>query len=120
MPRPPALPAKDKTRLVLAVLAKECTVSEAARAAQVSEQSIANWRRQFLEGGSMALAGAAPPSGSQREAALIEEVHRLKQALGEAYVEVMAWRRTGDRPRVPSRTSKRSAPNWESPFRGTA
>lgn len=51
MPRPPALPAREKTRLVLSVLAKECTVSEAARAARVSEQSIANWRRQFLEGG---------------------------------------------------------------------
>ncbi|MFJ4002686.1 helix-turn-helix domain-containing protein [Streptomyces sp. NPDC090023] len=107
MPRPPALPAKDKTRLVLAVLAKECSISEAARTAQVSEQSIANWRRQFLEGGSAALAGRSePPSGSRREAALIEEVHKLKQALGEAYVEVMTWRRSGDIRRVPSRTSR--------------
>ncbi|GAA0187678.1 helix-turn-helix domain-containing protein [Streptomyces cellulosae] len=107
MPRPPALPAREKTRLVLSVLAKECTVSEAARAARVSEQSIANWRRQFLEGGSAALAGrSAPSSTEQREAALVAEVHKLKQALGEAYVEVMAWRRTGDYRQVPSRSSK--------------
>ncbi|MFJ2816617.1 transposase [Streptomyces sp. NPDC087294] len=112
MPRPPALPSEQKTRLVLAVLSKERTVSEAARAAQVSEQSIANWRRQFLEGGSAAMAGkSAAYNGSQREAALLQEVHKLKQALGEAYVELMTWRRTQEYRRVPYATSKQYVQN---------
>jgi transposase len=112
MPRPPALPAEQKTRLVLAVLSKEHSVSEAARMARVSEQSIANWRRQFVEGGSVALAGRAPTSpAGQREAALRKEVDRLKQALGEAYVELMACRRVGVPRHVPSGTSKQFARN---------
>ena len=112
MARPPALPPEQKTRLVLAVLSKERTVSEAARSARVSEQSIANWRRQFVEGGGVALAGKTPadPAG-QREAALLNAVSKLKQALGEAYVELMAWRRAGAPRHVPSATSKQFARN---------
>ena len=39
MARPPTIPADKKTRIVLAVLAGEVTVTEAARREQVSEQS---------------------------------------------------------------------------------
>jgi transposase len=35
---------------VLSILAGEVTVAEAARRAKVSEQSVGNWKRQFLEG----------------------------------------------------------------------
>ena len=37
MARPPALPAEEKTRIVLSILAGELTVAEAARRAKVSE-----------------------------------------------------------------------------------
>ena len=51
MARPPALPAEEKTRIVLSILAGELTVAEAARRAKVSEQSVGTWKRQFLEAG---------------------------------------------------------------------
>lgn len=44
-------PVEDKARIVLSVLAGETTVAEAARKAKVSEQSVGNWKRQFLEAG---------------------------------------------------------------------
>ncbi|MCX4666008.1 transposase [Streptomyces sp. NBC_01381] len=107
MARPPALPSEEKVRIVVSVLSKDRTVAEAAREAQVSEQSISNWRRQFLQGGSAAMGGnLISHSTAQREQALSEEVRKLKQALGEAYVELMTWRRTGDYRRVPSGTSR--------------
>ena len=51
MARPPVMPAEEKTRIVLSVLAGEVTVAEAARRAKVSEQSVGSWKRQFLEAG---------------------------------------------------------------------
>jgi transposase len=106
MPRPPALPVEQKVEIVLAVLAKEKTVGEAARHAQVSEQSIANWRKQFIDGGSRGLSGQAKAAQQRRPDHLADEVRKLKLALGEAYVELMAWRKVGDYRRVPSRTSR--------------
>jgi hypothetical protein len=49
MPRPSALPAQDKIRIVLSILAGEVTVAEAALRAKVSETTIGNWKRQFVE-----------------------------------------------------------------------
>jgi transposase-like protein len=40
MARRPAVPAEEKTRIVLSVLVAEVTVAEAARRAKVSEQSV--------------------------------------------------------------------------------
>ena len=54
MSRPPVFPVEDKVRIVLSVLAGETTVAEAARKAKVSEQSVGNWKRQFLEAASWA------------------------------------------------------------------
>jgi transposase len=56
MSRPPVFPVEDKVRIVLSVLAGEVTVAEAARKAKVSEQSVGNWKRQFLEAGRLGLA----------------------------------------------------------------
>ena len=47
--RPPMIPAEKKIRIVLAVLAGEVSIAEAARRENVSEQAIGNWKRQFLE-----------------------------------------------------------------------
>lgn len=105
MPRPPALPPQQKVKLVLAVLAKEKTIAEAARQAQVSEQSVANWRKQFIDGGVSSLHGTAVSRSTDREQELLSQVRQLKAALGEAYVELIAVRRAGGFRRLPSRTS---------------
>jgi transposase len=51
---------------VLSILAGEITVGEAARRAKVAEQSVGNWKRQFLEAGKSGLAAgkAGPRRGS--------------------------------------------------------
>jgi transposase-like protein len=49
MVRPLVIPAAEKQRLVLAILAGELTVAAAARQAKVSEQSMGTWKWQFLE-----------------------------------------------------------------------
>jgi len=69
MARQPVFPVDEKARIVLSVLAGEVSVAEAARRAKVSEQSVGNWKRQFLEAGKTSLvAGRAGPS--TREAQL--------------------------------------------------
>ena len=71
MARPPVFPAEEKVRIVLSILAGEITVAEAARRAKVSEQSVGNWKRQFLEAGKirawrLASPGRRPASSSSR------------------------------------------------------
>ena len=80
MARAPAFPAEEKVRIVLSILAGEVTVAEVARRAKVSEQSVGNWKRQYLE---FARAGlVASKSGSSTgEAQLEAEVAELTQAL---------------------------------------
>src|SRR5450759_5175490 len=85
MSRPPVFPAEEKVRVVLSILAGEVSVAEAARRAKVSEQSVGNWKRQFLEAGRTGLA-AGKSGPSTREAQLEAEVADLTQALGEAAV----------------------------------
>jgi transposase len=76
MARPPVFPAEEKVRIVLSILAGEITVAEAARRAKVSEQSVGNWKRQFLEAGKSGLvAGKSGPS--TREQQLEAEVTEL-------------------------------------------
>jgi transposase len=87
MARPAAHPPEEKVRIVLSILAGEVTVAEAARRAKVSEQSVGNWKRQFLESGRAGLAsGKSGPSS--REQQLEAEVADLTQALGEPAVEL--------------------------------
>ena len=64
---------------MLSILAGETTVAEAARRATVSEQSVGNWKRQFLEAGKSGLvAGKSGPS--TREQQLEAEVTEVTQA----------------------------------------
>ena len=51
MARPVVLSVEDKFRLVCSVISGGMSIAEAARRPKVSEQSISNWKRQFLEGG---------------------------------------------------------------------
>jgi transposase len=51
----------------LSILAGEITVTEAARRAKVSEQSVGNWKSQFLEAGKAGLvAGQTGPSSRKQ------------------------------------------------------
>ena len=105
MARPPVFPAEEKARIVLPILAGEMTVAEAARRAKVSEQSVGNWKRQFLESGRAGLvAGKSGPS--TREQQLEAEVTDLTQALGEAAVELRVWKKSAEGRLGPSRTSR--------------
>ena len=63
MAGPPVFPAGEKVRVVLLILAGEMSVAEAARRSRVSEQSVGNWKRQFLQAGKAGLAaGESGPS----------------------------------------------------------
>src|SRR3954451_20719809 len=119
MARPRVFPAEDKVRIVLSILAGEITAAEAARRAKVSEQSVGNWKRQFLEAGKSGLiAGKTGPL--TREQQLEAEVTVLTQALGEAAVELRVWKRSAEGRLGPSRTSRESAPRRGCQPRGSA
>lgn len=104
MSRPPVFPAKQKTRIVLSILAGEITIAEAARQYKVSEQSVGTWKRQFLEAGRAGLSTAAAKNSS-REVQLERENEELKAALGEATVELRVWKKSAEY-LPPSRTSR--------------
>lgn len=105
MARPAAVAAEEKVRIVLSVLAGEVTVAEAARRAKVSEQSVGNWKRQFLEAGRTGLAtGKSGPS--TREQQLQTEIEDLTQALGEAHLQARVWKKSAEGRLGPSRTSR--------------
>jgi transposase len=105
MGRPPVIPPEKKTRIVLAVLAGETSIAEAARKEQVSEQSISRWKVEFVEAGKTALA-AGKSGPSTREEQLEAEVVELTQALGEAAVELRVWKKSAEGRLGPSRTSR--------------
>jgi transposase len=103
--RAPGIPAEKKTRIVLAILAGEMSIAEAARKEKVSEQSIGRWKAEFIEAGKTALvAGRSGPSS--REEQLEAEVVELTQALGEAHVELRVWKKSAEGRLGPSRTSR--------------
>ena len=105
MGRPPTIPAEKKIRIVLAILAGEMSIAEAARKEKVSEQSIGRWKAEFIEAGRTALvAGRSGPSS--REEQLESEVVELTQALGEAHVELRVWKKSAEGRLGPSGTSR--------------
>jgi len=92
----------EKLRAVLSVLAGEQSHAEAARRTGVVEQSVRNWKKQFLEAGRQGLAGGRR---SSREKELEAENEELKAALGEAHVQLRVWRK-GAEYFPPSRNSR--------------
>lgn len=105
MARPPVVPAEEKVRIVLSVLAGEVTVAEAPRRAKVSEQSVGNWKRQFLEAGRSGLV-AGKSGASTREQQLEAEITELTRALGEAHLAARVWKKSAEGRLSPSRTSR--------------
>jgi len=106
MARPAVLSVEDKFRLVVAVVSGELSVAEAARRSKVSEQSIGNWKRQFLEGGKQGLADGNRPGSSPQLQRLEAEVEELKAALGEAHVELRVWKKSAEYRLGPTRPSR--------------
>ena len=106
MSRPPAIPAADKVRIVLSILTGEMTCAEAARRSKVSETSVSNWKRAFLEGGAAAVESGSSPGPNAVERGLAAEVEELKAALGEAHVELRVWKKSAEYRLGPSRTSR--------------
>jgi transposase len=107
----PQLPIEDKVRIVLAVLAGEVTLAEAALRHGVSGQSVANWRDRFVESGKAGLdnqlPGGAGQAGSQIERRLRAEAEQLKLALAEATVQLRIWQKGAEYvDQVPSSTSR--------------
>ncbi|WP_223145195.1 IS3 family transposase [Actinotalea subterranea] len=103
MSRAPVFPVEEKVRVVLSILAGEVSVAEAARRAKVPEQSVGNWKRQFLgadRAGLVTGKGGPTTRGAQLEA----EVADLTQALGEAAVELRVWKKSAEGRLGPSRT----------------
>ena len=66
MGRPPMIPPEKKTRIVLAILAGEMSIAEAARKEKVSEQSIGRWKAEFIEAGRTALVAGRSGRSSRR------------------------------------------------------
>ena len=95
---------EEKLRVVLSVLRGELLVAAAGRRAGVSEQTVHNWKKAFLEGGRDRLALGARRR-SARETELEAESEGLKAALGEAHVQLRVWKK-GAEYLPPSRTSR--------------
>ena len=94
--RPPTIPAEKKIRIVLSVLQGELTVAEAARRERVSEKSVGNWKRQFLDAGRAGIA-AGKSKPSSREHQLEDDVAELTRASGEAAVGCRVWKKSAER-----------------------
>jgi transposase len=103
--KPSKKSADEKMRVVLSVLRGEATATDAARRAGVSEQTVHNWKRVFLDSGRDGLAAQGRPRRSGREAELEAENEELKAALGEAHVQLRVWQK-GAEYLPPSRTSR--------------
>ena len=82
------VPAEEKTRVVLAVLAGEMTCAEAARRCGVSGVTMTKWKHQFLAAGAEGLqeipSGPAGAKGNPEQRRLQLENEQLKLALAEA------------------------------------
>ena len=106
MAHPSVVSVEDKFRIVCLVVSGELSVAEAARRSKVSEQSISNWKRQFLEGGKQGLADRGRAGSNPRMRQLETEVEDLKAALGEAHVELRVWKKSAEGRLGPTRSSR--------------
>jgi transposase len=90
----------------LALVAAGKPVGEVARLLEVSEQSISNWKRLFLESGKAGLVEGGKAGPNARERQLLDEVEDLKAALGEAHVELRVWKKSAEGRLGPTRSSR--------------
>ncbi|OBB19054.1 hypothetical protein A5761_06845 [Mycolicibacterium setense] len=105
------IPAEEKTRLVLAILANEMTCAEAARRCGASTVTVTKWKHQFLAAGAERLeevpSGSAGAKGNPEQRRMQIENEQLKLALAEATVQLRIWQRGAALiDQVPCKTSK--------------
>jgi transposase len=102
------VPVETRLQLVLAVLAHEMTVAEAARRHGVSAESINRWRNRFVDAGKAAMKDGMPgKAGSLVERRQRAEIQELKLALAEATVQLRIWQKGSEYiDQVPSQTSR--------------
>ncbi|MBA8823832.1 transposase [Saccharopolyspora lacisalsi] len=67
---------------------------------------MSRWKSQFLEAGRASPAEGGKSGPSSREQQLQAEVDELITALGEAHVEVRAWKKSAEYRLGPTRTSR--------------
>ena len=93
MGRPAMFSAQEKLQIVLSVLASEMTIAQAADKHRVSQTSIGNWKRRFLEAGYAGLeaAGAAPSGDPAYLVRLAAQNDELRTRLDEARVLSRVW-----------------------------
>ena len=92
MAKPSDRSPERKLQVVLSVLLGALSAAEAARRGGVSEQTVHNWKRAFLEAGREGLA-QGQRRRSSRELELEAENEELKAALGEAHVQLRVWKK---------------------------
>ena len=76
---------EDKVTIVLSILRREVSISEASRKHGVSYKTLLAWRDRFLKGGEAALKGKGPDA---RVKTLENENRELKEALAEMALRV--------------------------------
>jgi len=104
------VPVDERVRVVLAVLAGEMSMAEAARRHGVSDMTVAKWRNRFVEAGKAGLEnGISGPGvgGTVTERRLRAENEQLKLALAEQMVQLRRWQKGAEHiAEVPSPTSR--------------
>jgi transposase len=100
----PTIPPEKKIRIVLAILAGEMSIAEAARKGSFRAVSWPVEGGVHEAGRTALVAGRSGPSS--REEQLEAEVVELTQALGEAHVELRVWKKSAEGRLGPSRTSR--------------
>jgi transposase len=101
------LSAEQKIQVVMAVLAGEVSMSEAARRHGVAQPTVVKWRTLFVEGGRRAVLEERLPGRvtgeSTAERRMRIENEQLKLALAEATVQLRIWQKGAEHIReVPS------------------
>lgn len=106
------VPVETRLQIVLAVLAGETTIAEAARRHSVSTESINRWRNRFVDAGKAAMEDGMPGGKGNGRGNFVErrqraEIQELKLALAEATVQLRIWQKGSEYvDQVPSQTSR--------------
>lgn len=80
--------AEQKTKIVLELLKEEDTIAQIATKYKITSQSIAKWKKQFLENASLAFEPAKAVQEFKNEIkSKDEEIEELQKQLGKSVVE---------------------------------
>jgi len=83
MARKSALPAKQRSEAVLALLRKEEPISQLARRYGVSEQTLYRWSENFISAGQEAMEDKKKSNESGQIARLKKDIEERERCIGE-------------------------------------